>query len=368
LILADTGQALGSLLLVVSLASGRFEVWHLYLVALVQGSFSIIQQPAEDAVTTILVPDERRDRANAIRQMAFPLAGVVAPALAGLFFVWIGVTGIILIDLASFLVALVAVTVVHIPRPPASAEGRAAQGHWLREMLSGFRYFGARRVLLAYVLYMTLINFLLNGPLELAIPYLILKTGDEKLAGSLLGLASLGAFIGASIVAVRSRTRNRVLVMFGGMLLCGLMFLVYGTASTAWVLGASILVLMIPLPMGSALWISLLQTKTPPDMQGRIFASLAQLAFLGSTTSFLLTGWLVDHWLEPAVGRPGWSAWAPLVGSEPGAGMGLLLVFTGLIILAATLFMLASSTVRQIEGTLPDYAAAEAEPEPGAGG
>lgn len=359
LILADTGQAFGSLLLLLSLSSGQFQVWHLYLVALIQGVFATFMQPTEEAVTTMLVPADHRERANAIRQMAFPLAGVIAPALAGLLFAMIGVTGIIAIDLATFLVAVAGICAVSIPRPPASAEGQAAQGHWLREMTSGFAYLASRRGLLIFVLYSTLINFLLNGPLELAIPYLILRTGSEQAAGGLLGLMSLGAFIGASLIAIYGKTKHKVLVQLFGSLLCGLMFLVYGTASTAWLLGASLLVLMIPLPIGGALSASLLQSKTPPDMQGRIFASLSQLALLGSTTSFLLTGWLVDHWLEPAVNQAGWSTFAPLVGAQPGAGIGLLLVCTGLIMLAATLIVLAAPAVRHMETTLPDYAVEE---------
>lgn len=359
LILADTGQAFGSLLLLLSLSSGQFQVWHLYLVALIQGVFATFMQPTEEAVTTMLVPADHRERANAIRQMAFPLAGVIAPAMAGLLFTMIGVTGIIAIDLATFLVAVAGICAVSIPRPPASAEGQAAQGHWLREMTSGFAYLASRRGLLIFVLYSTLINFLLNGPLELAIPYLILRTGSEQAAGGLLGLMSLGAFIGASLIAIYGKTKHKVLVQLFGSLLCGLMFLVYGTASTAWLLGASLLVLMIPLPIGGALSASLLQSKTPPDMQGRIFASLSQLALLGSTTSFLLTGWLVDHWLEPAVNQAGWSTFAPLVGAQPGAGIGLLLVCTGLIMLAATLIVLAAPAVRHMETTLPDYAVEE---------
>ena len=75
-----------------------------------------------------------------------------------------------------------------------------------------------------------------------------------------------------------------------------------------------------------------------------------------------VTGWLVDNHIEPAVGGPGWGAVAPLVGSQPGAGMGLVLVITGLLMLTATLAMLASPAIRRMETDLPDYAAEEPEP------
>jgi len=141
------------------------------------------------------------------------------------------------------------------------------------------------------------------------------------------------------------------------LLFAGAMFVVYGMVRTAPMLGLASFLLMLPLPVSSAVFISILQVKTPPDMQGRIFALVSQLDFLGSTTSFLSIGLLVDRVLEPAVGRAGWRPFVPLVGDDPGAGMGLLLVVTGLTILASTAAVYLWAEVRHLEATLPDYAA-----------
>jgi hypothetical protein len=172
-----------------------------------------------------------------------------------------------------------------------------------------------------------------------------------------MGIMSLGAFSGASLIAVWGGTRPRIHTLLPGVLLTGIMFLVYGTARTPLLLGASLFLLLLPLPISNALFISILQIKTPPDMQGRIFSIIAQLGFVGAATSFLLTGPLVDRVLEPAVATPGWRLFAPVVGSQPGAGIGLLLVVVGLIILTSTLAMYSLPRVRQLEMTLPDYQA-----------
>jgi hypothetical protein len=79
------------------------------------------------------------------------------------------------------------------------------------------------------------------------------------------------------------------------------------------------------------------------------------LGYLGATLSFLSIGPLVDRVLEPAVGSPGWSKFAPIVGSEPGAGMGLLLVIVGLVILVLTGLIYALPAIRKLEANLPDY-------------
>jgi hypothetical protein len=233
----------------------------------------------------------------------------------------------------------------------------AAQGSLWQELLGSLRYLQKHQTLLGFVLYLTLINFLLNGPLELAIPYLMSITKDETSMGGLMGVMSLGALTGAAIIALWGGTRPRMPLLLSGLLLTGAMFLVYGVARAPLILGISIFLLTMPLPISFALFISILQVKTPPDMQGRIFAVIGQLGYLGATVSFLSVGPLVDHVLEPAVNDPGWYWVAPIVGQQPGSGIGLLLVVTGLVILVTTVLVYILPQMRRLELTLPDYEA-----------
>jgi MFS family permease len=344
MILADAGQALGSLLLMVSFLSGQFQLWHLYAVAFMQGVFAMFQGPAQDAVVTMLVPEARRDRANALRQMAFPLAGVIAPTLTGLLYPFVRIQGIILIDMATFLVAVVIVLLAHIPNPEPSAEGGAASGGFWHELRGGLQYVSERRALLWLILYFTAMNFLLNGPLGLTIPYIIRITGSESLTGLILSAMNGGALAGAVAIALRRPQWPRVHIFLTGFLLTGVMFLIYGISRQPFLLAGSLFILMIPLPLGWGLFTSLLQSKTPPDIQGRIFAFMGQLGFVASTSSFLLTGLLVDHVLEPAA-------------EQPGAGISLVLVVTGVVILFITLVTIAVRSIRRVETELPDYEA-----------
>jgi DHA3 family macrolide efflux protein-like MFS transporter len=341
LMLADTGQALGSLLLMLSFLSGHFQLWHLYVVALAQGTCAMFQGPAKDASTTLLVPENQRDRANAIQAMSFPLAGVVAPALTGVIYVAVGIGSVILIDLLTFLVAVYAVYRIHIPNPIQSDESRSTQGTLLQEWRGGLRFLRARPALLGLVLYFTAMNFLLNGPLELALPYSIAITGSETLSGLILAANSLGGVVGTAILVFWGGTRPRIHTLLPAMLLVGVMFLAFGTARSAALLAVSVFLLLLPL-QAWAIYTSLIQAKTPPDMQGRIFSIIGQLGYLGATASFLLTGPLVDNILEPRA-------------SAPGEGMGLLLVGTGIVILVLTLIVYVLPAIRRLESTLPDY-------------
>ncbi len=357
LLLADAGQAVGSLLLLFSFTSGAFQLWHLYAVAVLQGTFNALQGPAERATVTLLVPPEHRDRANALQELAFPLASILAPVLSSLVYTFAGVSGVIAIDLGTFVLAVCVVGLLQIPQPPATTEGGAGRGNFIAELRGGLRYFRQRPALLILVMYMTFMYFLLNGPLEVAIPYILAVTGNSTQLGIMLAIMSAGAFAGGLLVTMFGSIRPRMNVILAGSILTGTMFLAYGVARSLPLLGLSLFLLMLPLPATGALFTSILQVKTPPDLQGRVFALVGQLALLGSTVSFLLTGVLVDRVLQPAVGRPFWRWLAPLVGQSPGAGIGLLLVMTGLLIISSTALTWSQRAVRHLEADLPEYAA-----------
>ncbi len=143
MMLADAGQAVGSLLLLASFLSGSFQLWHLYVIVLLQGTFAMFQSPAQDAVTSVLVADVHRDRANALKQMAFPLAGVIAPAVTGLIYPLVGIAGVVLVDMITFLIAVAVVFRMHIPQPPPAKKAKTASGSFWRELRGGLAYLGA---------------------------------------------------------------------------------------------------------------------------------------------------------------------------------------------------------------------------------
>lgn len=355
MIIADAGQAVGTVLLLLSFLSGTFEIWHLYVITFFQSIFGVFQAPAFQASVTMLIPDHQRDRANAIQQLTGPMAGVIAPMIAGVVFAAVGVVGSILVDLTTFLVAVVIILNVRIPRPEVSAEGAAARGSIWRESLGGFAYLLQHKTLLACLIYISLINFLINGAMTINTPYLLSRTGNAETLGVLLGIMNVGGLIGGVIIGIWGGTRPRVHTIFPGMIFSGVFLMFTGMMSSAPTLGATLLLMMIPLPMANALFMSMMQSKVPPDIQGRVFAVIGQISMLLMPLAALASGPLADNVFEPAVTQAGWEVVAPFVGTGSGAGMGLLFVLFGAGVWISTVIVYAIPAIRRIETTLPDY-------------
>lgn len=269
MMLSDAGQAFGTLLLLISFASGSFELWHLYAVTFIQSVFGVFQGPAFQASVTMLVPDDKRDSANAIQQMTGPIAGIIAPATAGIIYALVGVTGAIVIDLVTFLVAVLVVYLVRIPRPEQTSEGRALNGMIWKQMFDGFRYLWQRQTLFWLLVFNSLINFLLGGVITLQTPYILARTGDEATLGLLLGAFNLGALAGGIIMGVWGGTRPRIHTILPAVILSSVFLGLAGAAQTPLALGVTFFMFMFALPFANASSMSMLQAKIAPDVQGR---------------------------------------------------------------------------------------------------
>lgn len=361
MMLADVGQALGTVLLLISFASGAFQLWHLYVVVLLQSVFSVFQGPAFLASVTMLVPENQRDRANAIQQLTGPMAGIVAPALAGMIYGFLGVTGAIVVDLFTFIVAIVVVFLVRIPRPTQTAEGRQMAGSIWKEMLGGFRYLAARPVLLGTLLYMSVVNFLLTSGLALETPYLLGRTGSEETMGILLSVMNIGGLVGGLMISVWGGTRPRIHTIMVGIITTGVAITAFGLLRSPVAMGVALFVMMLPLPMANALFMSIIQVKVAPDIQGRVFAILTQIAMILMPISYLMAGPLVDQVIAPQLSQPVWERYAPIFGTDAGSPSAVVIVIAGVLVTLISIIAYATPALRRMEATLPDYVAS-AEP------
>ncbi|MEL6308581.1 MAG: MFS transporter [Chloroflexota bacterium] len=337
-----------------SFVSGTFEIWHLYVIVTIQSMFSAFQRPALQASITMLVPDEQRDRANAIQQMGGPIANIIAPAVAGLLFSAFGVVGAILIDLATFLIAVLVISRVSIPQPKQTAEGAMLKGSLFKESFYGLQYIWARKGLLGLVLFFAMINLLATGYSALETPYLLARTQDTSVLGILLSISSAGALIGGILYGVWGGTKSRIHTVMGAMMLAMLGLVLLGMSQTWWMLALSTLLLMTPLPMINAAAASIIQATVAPDVQGRVFAALQQISMLMMPIGMLAVGPLADHVFEPAVGGAGWARFAPFVGTSFGSGMGLLIMIAGGIAFVLTLLAYSVPVIRNVEKSLAD--------------
>jgi len=340
---------------------GHLEVWHLCAAGFFASAFESFQFPAYSAAITTMVDKKHYTRANAMLGMVGSASTIIAPVLAGVLLSLLGISGIMGIDIVTFVFAIGTLLFVFIPNPTETAAGRASRGSLLQESVFGFRYIFSRPSLLGLQLIFFGINLTVMLAMILFAPMILAKTANNKvILGTTLMMFGVGGVVGGLAIAAWGGFKRRVHGVLLGMILASLFGVVViglGQGAWMWGLGAFLMMFFVPLVNGSnqAIW----QAKVPPDIQGKVFATRRLIAQISAPVAMILGGRLADVVFEPAMASGSRFArvFQPLVGSGPGAGMALMFVFSGILGALVGLTGYLFPAVRRAEDLLPDHEA-----------
>lgn len=260
-------------------ATGAIQLWHVYVLAAIQGTVNAIDNPARQAFVPELAGREYLVNAVALNSMLFNGARIVGPALAGLIIARVGIAPTLYANALSF-VAVIVVLLLMNPREFAASapRGDGAVGERLAE---GLRYvWQTPSVLLIMIVVAAIGTFGYN--FSVVLPLLagfVLRTSAEGF-GWLSAFLGIGSLLAAITTAyTREITPRRLLLGSAAfsVLLGAVAF------STSFALSA---VLLVALGFAGITFAttanSLLQLTVPDELRGRVM-SLYILLFAGST-------------------------------------------------------------------------------------
>ncbi len=245
--------------------------------------------------------------------------------------------------------------VVVVPQPPKSGEKRSM----LSDTFFGFKYISERRGLLGLQLNFFASNLVNGIAFTVFTPMIMLRSGDNAvITGAVQSAFGVGGVVGGLVLSAWGGPKRRVdgvLLGMAGSGLLGMTLLGIGQTPTLWMAGAFLTMLFIPTSNGSnqAIW----QSKVQPEFQGRVFATRALIASISSPIGMVIAGPLADEVMTPSM-MPGGAlseifGW--LVGIGPGAGIGLLFVFLGILATLISLSGYAFKPIRDVEKDIPDH-------------
>lgn len=355
MIASDAGAGISTLILALLLFAGRLEIWHIYALTALSASFSTIQWPAFAAATTLLVSRENLGRTNGMMQLGRAAAEILSPALAGVLLGAIRLEGVILIDFATFVLAVATLAWVRFPRlQEIDSTPKVSFKH---DLVLGWKYIAARQGLLGLLLLSTAINFLWGMVGALITPMILGFTSSEAL-GAIISIAGTGMLAGGLVMSVWGGPKRRINGMLAFECLSGVCFMLIGLRPAFWptAVGAFFAHITIAIVSGSnqAIW----QCKVAPSLQGRVFAIQQTVASAAAPLAYLLAGPLADRLFEPMLAADGALAGnvGDIIGVGPGRGIGLLFIAMGLIKMTVTAIGYAHPRIRLVEDELPDAA------------
>lgn len=293
--------------LVPLLAVDLVGIWIVYATVVVAVILELLFEPAEIAVLPQLVGPEHLVEANSLSSLNRNLSRLIGPALGGLAVALFGLSGVVVIDAVSFLIAAGLIAWI-APRPSfkpsarlhaaADAAVAASASAWSRltaELREGITQVRANELLIA-VMAFTVITAIGEGVLgALFVPWTTdVLHGDDLVFAALLSTQAIGGIAGALLVGQFLRNASPALLLGAGALIFGLIDLVLFTypaiAPIIWPALVGMVIVGIPTTAMGVGFTTIQQTQVADSHRGRVVGLSLSLQAVGAIVGVSIAG------------------------------------------------------------------------------
>lgn len=286
-------------------------VWMIVIMAFCQGVALSFDQPTRAALIPELVPKDELLNAYSLQSIVFTGASTIGPALAGLAMPLIGYAGIFFANAASYLFVLGALLAIRVeptaaptrtPSPRAIADALATVRSdtalpWLLLVFGALLFFGPSPAILLPVMGTKVLHL------------------DAQHLGFWFAAAGCGTVIGGLVLASSKNPHGKARMLLAAALLWAIALSSFASSRSFWPSLGTLLILGLFQVGVMATMITLLQTRVPRAMSGRVM-SINTLLVMGVRP-------LGDFGAAAAI-----SAWgAPFTATASATIVGLLALF-----------------------------------------
>jgi DHA3 family tetracycline resistance protein-like MFS transporter len=288
LIAADLVRAAALVAMGVLSLTGAIAIWHLVVLALIIGAGDAFFGPALGAIVPEVVAAEQLVQANALQQLVERAAArLVGPALGGVVVATAGAGGAFLVDAGTFALSAVCVGAMAVRTLPV-----VPTGSMRREVRDGLAYVRREPWLWATLVSASVSLLFFLGPLEVLLPFVVRNGLDAGAGGygAVLAATGVGAVAMTIVLGQTGVPRRYLTFMYATWGVATLPFLVYAFGTALWQFLLFALFEGACMAAGSVVWGTLMSTRVPAGLRGRVH-SLDWLVSIGLTpVSFALTG------------------------------------------------------------------------------
>jgi len=302
MILADTGIALATGLLIFLFATNRVQVWHIYVIMLLRSLGGAFHSPAMSASTTLMVPGKHLTRLAGLNQTLQGVISLFAPPLGALLIGLLPLQGVLAIDIGTAALAIIPLFFIAIPNPPrqsAQADGGVIKPSYWQDLRQGFLYVVKWPGLLGIILMAMLLNFLLipGGSLT---PLLVTKVFGKGVVelGWTDTLFGAGMIAGGLVLGAWGGFKRKIHTSLMGVLgiSTGVILIGIAPSNQFFVLLIAMFILGFTQVFANGPLGAIFQSAVDHDMQGRVFSLVNAGATAMMPLSLMIAGPLSD-WL-----------------------------------------------------------------------
>ena len=303
--------------------------WHLYVLNAVSGLMNTVQQPASEVAMTLIIPEKYYQKTSGFRSLSRSLISILNPLIATALYSFIGLNGVIAVDISSFIIAFVALQ-FFISIPKSNSERKEKVLVLAKE---GIGFLKNNPIIMMLILFMAGVN-LVASAFNATLPGYVLPNpkGGQAVLGIVTSCSGVAMIFGSLVVSVLPKPKDRVKVIYLTMLFSlgtENFMLAFSREPILWCV--SQLIGWILVPVMSANLDVILRSSIPVELQGRVYACRNTLQFFTIPIGLFLGGFMVDQICEPFMVTYGYlPILKMLFGIGKGSGAALMMFILGI--------------------------------------
>ena len=307
IVLTDSLQALITFMMILFFFTGVANYWLIIFLNVLRGICQAIHFPTVNAIIPLMIPKKHLSRMNAINYLCTGVIQAIGPIVGGIFMVivennpGIEIEHILWIDIITFGIAIIPLLLVKIPSIISNSK-QTKKISFIKDFKFGLKILKSVKSFLILIIFISIIN-LLNMPFTTLLSLFIFVNhsgGDLDYAliiySLIIALFQIGLVIGAIIALVKKHWKHKELIILYSVFIgiAGYSLLTLAPTGNFILMGIGALIHASMIPIANTMFLTILQTKIPPETQGRVFSIVVSIAAAVTPLGMLISGPLAE--------------------------------------------------------------------------
>ena len=294
--ISDTAQALVTFLLFAFFLSGVQNVWLILGINTLRAGLFAFQMPAVQSIIPTMIPKERLSRINGMNFLFSGLIFSIGPIIAATLVSFFAVEHIFLIDIFTFLIAMVPLLLIKIPSIHNITEVTTKKSV-SKDFKTGLLIIRMVPGLLAMIIFAMIWNFIFR-PWNVLLPYFILNThgGTAFSLALVMTTISIGSITGSLITTIKKDFKHKIKINIIGasLFFVGQIFAILAPRGNFIIMIIALFPGAVVFPITVSTYLAILQSAVPKDKVGRIMSIDHMISMAIAPIGALISGPLAN--------------------------------------------------------------------------
>jgi DHA3 family macrolide efflux protein-like MFS transporter len=294
--ISDSLQAFVTFLLFAFFLIDVQNLWLILGINTLRAGLFAFQMPAVQSIIPTMIPKERLSRVNGMNFLFSGLIFSLGPVIAATLLSFFAIEHIFLLDIFTFLIAMVPLLLIKIPTVHQITE-EVTKKSISKDFKTGLLVIRIVPGLLAMIIFAMIWNFIFR-PWNVLLPYFILNTHGGTAFNLALVMASfsIGSITGSLITSIKKDFKHKIKINIIGAstFFIGQIFAILAPKGNFIIMIISLFPGAVVFPITVSTYLAILQSAVPKDKVGRIMSIDHMISMAIAPIGALISGPLAN--------------------------------------------------------------------------